>query len=92
MYMMLWPNMGLGTSGNPDGSGPVGWDSSSSEPEDARASSCLTEDGVVEGGCWSSGRVVRDKGPTGGLAGGHGEGEVDCGNQSKETSVIAGIS
>ena len=75
--MIPWPNIELGTRENPGGNGPVGLVSSSSEPEDTLASSCFTEDGVEGGGCWSSGLVVSDNGPTGGLPGGHGEGDVD---------------
>jgi len=70
--------MGLGTKENPDGMGPVCLVSSSSEPEDTLASSCFTEDGVDAGGCcWSSGLVVKDRGPTGGLLGGQGDPDVD---------------
>lgn len=74
---------------------PGGLDSSSSEPEDTPrlGSSCFMDDEVVdEGGtvlpvvactgCWSSGRIVSDSGPTGGLGGGHGDGGADW-NESK---------
>lgn len=77
MYIIPWPNIGLGTNENPGGIGPVCLASSSSEPEDTLASSCFTEEGVDGGGCWSSGRVVRDKGPTGGLFGGQGDPDAD---------------
>jgi hypothetical protein len=51
MYIMPWPNMGLGTKENPGGIGPVCLVSSSSEPDDTLASSCFTEEGVDDGGC-----------------------------------------
>lgn len=79
MYMTLWLNIGLGTRENPGGNGPVGLASSSSDPDDTRASSCFTDDGV-DVGAWSFDLVVKDRGP-GGLPGGHGDGDVDYGKQ-----------